>query len=93
MERCRAEKAEAEKELTQFKASTELDTQRSDLSGHPQFQRVSEPNLKNLHVTNVKNVLGFVFFVVSCDTISCIQWYVSRCATTHVLHRTADPAC
>lgn len=42
MERCRTEKAEAEKELTQLKASTELDTQRSDLSGHPQFQRVSE---------------------------------------------------
>lgn len=33
-------KAEAERELTQLKASTELDTQRSDLSGHPQFQRV-----------------------------------------------------
>lgn len=41
MERSRAEKAEAERALTQLKASTELDPQRSDLSGHPQFQRVS----------------------------------------------------
>ena len=40
MERCRAEKSEAVKELTNFKARTALDPQRSDLSGHPQFQRV-----------------------------------------------------
>ncbi|CAM9105718.1 unnamed protein product, partial [Laminaria digitata] len=41
VERCRAAKAEAERDLTNFKASTELDTQRSDLSGHPQFQRLT----------------------------------------------------
>lgn len=41
MERSRAEKAESERALTQLKASTELDPKRSDLSGHPQFQRVS----------------------------------------------------
>lgn len=41
IERCRAAKAEAERDLTKFKASTELETQRSDLSGHPQFQRLS----------------------------------------------------
>lgn len=28
-------------ELTNFKARTALDPERSDLSGHPQFQRVS----------------------------------------------------
>ncbi|CAM9532499.1 unnamed protein product [Ectocarpus sp. 12 AP-2014] len=41
MERWRTEKTEAERELTQFKASTELETKKADLSGHPQFQRLS----------------------------------------------------
>lgn len=40
MDRCRAEKSEAVNELTSYKARTALDPQRSDLSGHPQFQRV-----------------------------------------------------
>lgn len=40
IERCRREKAETERQLTEMKATTPLDTKRVDLSGHPQFQRV-----------------------------------------------------
>lgn len=39
-ERVRLEKAEAERELTRVKSMTTLDPSKSDLSGHPQFQRV-----------------------------------------------------
>ncbi|CAM9257531.1 unnamed protein product [Ascophyllum nodosum] len=41
IERCRAEKEEAEIQVTEMKATTLLDTGRADLSGHPQFQRLS----------------------------------------------------
>lgn len=40
-ERLRADKIEVEREVTRLKAATQLDPSKSDLSGHPQYQRVS----------------------------------------------------
>lgn len=50
MERWRTEKTETERELTQLKASTELETKKADLSGHPQFQRVRFSDAAPVHM-------------------------------------------
>eukprot|EP00903_Cladosiphon_okamuranus_P010342 g9785.t1 len=63
MERCRAEKSEAVNDLTTFKARTALDPEKSDLSGHPVFQRLStqleaEQDMLKLEKARVKELEG-----------------------------------
>lgn len=82
MERCRVDKAETERELTAFKAKTELDTQRSDLSGHPQFQRVSLSRLSVHPSPELRRAvpLGAAFRTVLFLRFFCFVYFVDvRC--------------
>lgn len=48
MERLRSEKLGTQQEITRLKATTQLDSSKTDLSTHPQFQRVCAVSLLNV---------------------------------------------